>query len=89
MELELFLPNFRYKCEKDGLVENEICPVFVGITNRNPIINPDEVEKYKWTSWKDWLYDTKNNSGSYSEWFILEAQALLNLPRFNNFLKKL
>ena len=29
-DLRLVLPRFRYRAEQDGVVENEMCPVFVG-----------------------------------------------------------
>ena len=40
--------DYRYRFTKDGIEENEICPVFLGRTDA--IVNPnaDEIEEVKW-----------------------------------------
>jgi isopentenyldiphosphate isomerase len=35
---------YRYTFTKDGVMENEICPIHVGFTSSAPDLNPDEVE---------------------------------------------
>lgn len=76
------LPDFRYKAEKDGVVENEICPVLVGLLNKNPRLNPAEVAEFEWISWKRFCREIKANDCAYSPWSILEADQLLNSPDF-------
>ena len=49
------LPDFSYRAEKDGIVENELCPVFVGFTDQEPAINKGEVENVRWISWQNFL----------------------------------
>lgn len=70
------LPNFSYRAEKDGIVENEICPVFVGFTDKKPIINKDEVEDVRWISWQDFLNEVKQKPETYSVWCEEEAKLL-------------
>ena len=53
VSLELVLPDFQYRAvDSSGVVENEICPVFVARladgTMLNP--NPDEVDSFSWVA---------------------------------------
>ncbi len=65
---------YRYRfADKNGIVENEICPIFIGRTDENPILEKSEVEEYKWIDWKEFLETIKNNPGSYSPWSEEEA----------------
>lgn len=55
VELVPLLPDFRYWAELDGVVENEICPVFGVRVDTDPVPNRDEVEEYRWVAWADVL----------------------------------
>jgi isopentenyl-diphosphate delta-isomerase len=57
VELVPLLPDFRYWAELDGVVENEICPVFGVRVEGDPVPNPDEVEEYRWVEWDALLAD--------------------------------
>ena len=80
VELKLALPHFRYRAEYRGIVENEICPVFIGACNLSPMPNPIEVAATRWIAWQDFLEleaDTeKRGNTSFSPWSRLEAVAL-------------
>lgn len=76
VDLKLMLPDFRYRAEKDGIVENEICPVFVGFTDKMPQPNPDEVADIKWVAWDDFLETVRDPSGGISPWAAEEAELL-------------
>ncbi len=76
VSLEAALPDFRYRAEKDGIVENEICPVFVGKFNGEPSPNPDEVEATKWVDWNAFLDSLNDPQSGISPWAILEAREL-------------
>ncbi len=67
---------YRYQFTKDGVMENEICPIHIGYTEDAPVINPDEVEAIQWISWSDFLSEIKNNTDKYSPWCIEEAMIL-------------
>lgn len=67
---------YRYQFSKDGVMENEICPIHIGYTEDTPEINPDEVEAVEWMSWPDFLGEIKNNIDKYSPWCIEEAMIL-------------
>lgn len=82
------LPNFSYRAERDGIVENEICPVFVGFIDEKPIINKDEVENVRWISWQDFLTEIKQKPGTYSVWCEQEAKLLNKDSRFSELYRK-
>jgi len=68
---------YQYRfADKNGIVENEICPIFIGFTKEDPIVNPTEVENWKWIDWKEFLETVRNNPGSYSPWSEEEALIL-------------
>jgi len=67
---------YRYQFSKNGVMENEICPIHIGYTEDTPEINLDEVEAVEWMSWSDFLKEIKNNTDKYSPWCIEEAMIL-------------
>ncbi len=52
-ELIPALPDFRYRAiSAEGVVENEICPVFTAVIDTDPVVDPDEVAEWCWIEWK-------------------------------------
>lgn len=82
------IPDFRYKVEKDGIMENEICPILIGLTDEKPTINKDEVDNIKWIAWDKFVENVKNNPYKYSEWCVLETEQLKENKNFLNFYKQ-
>jgi isopentenyl-diphosphate delta-isomerase len=76
VELHCLLPDFRYRAEKDGIVENEICPVFVGFTDKLPRPNPAEVAETRWVGWDEFLAMARDPESGISPWAIEEAELL-------------
>ncbi|GAB1309751.1 isopentenyl-diphosphate Delta-isomerase [Urechidicola sp. KH5] len=65
---ELF--SFIYKAPFDnGLTEHELDHVMVGHYNEEPIVNPDEVEAFKWMTVSDVKNDIDENPQDYTAWF--------------------
>lgn len=65
---ELF--HFIYKAPFDnGLTEHELDHVMIGYYNEAPIINPDEVESWKWMTIEAIKEDMVVNPDSYTVWF--------------------
>jgi isopentenyl-diphosphate delta-isomerase len=61
---------FIYKAPFDnGLTEHEFDHIMVGHSNNEPIINPDEVEAWKWMSLETVKADIESHPEIYTEWF--------------------
>lgn len=62
--------SFLYKADVgQGLIEHEFDHVFIGTSNNQPLINPDEVASWKYVD-LNWLEeDVKVNPNEYTEWF--------------------
>ncbi|MBI4155967.1 MAG: isopentenyl-diphosphate Delta-isomerase [Candidatus Zambryskibacteria bacterium] len=78
---------YRYKFVRDGIMENEICPILVGFSNQKPVINPEEVEAVRWIEWSEFLEEIKSKPGFYSDWCEEEAFILEKTARFKEILK--
>lgn len=72
--------SYRYRfADKSGIVENEICPIFIGYTNDTPTPKSDEVDEWKWMKWEIFLRDIESNRDIYSPWAKEEAVILQHL----------
>ena len=76
---------YQYKFTRDGVMENEICPILIGKTDKDPNPNPDEVEAVRWVLWEEFIKETEEHPERYSEWCIEEVAIL----KKNEKLKKL
>ncbi|MBU1344312.1 MAG: isopentenyl-diphosphate Delta-isomerase [Proteobacteria bacterium] len=77
------ISDFRYCFSKDGVMENEICPIFVGRYDGKVMPNPQEVQAIKWIQWNDWLKETVRYPGKYSPWCVEETRILSLDKPFN------
>ena len=70
---------YRYRfADRNGIVENEICPILMGFTNDNPTPHEGEVDSWKWMKWEEFLNDIGKNPNIYSPWSREEAEILTN-----------
>jgi len=88
-KISIILPDYRYRVEKDGILENELCPVMVSVSEEKPKANPDEVNAIQWISWNDWLSEIKTHPDNYSPWCVEETQLLTKNKQFTSFLNSL
>lgn len=72
-KIYLALPNYKYRYEKNGVVENELCPVMVAFTSQKPRANHNEVEAIRWMKWIEWVKKAKTNPKNYTPWSIEET----------------
>lgn len=75
VHLQLALPDFRYRAEYLGIVENEICPVFIGQCESCPEFDPVEVAAVDWIDWQAFA-QADPAFADYSPWSKWEAKQL-------------
>ena len=76
IHLTLALPDFRYRAEYLGIVENEICPVFIGRCDDQPTPAPDEVAATRWIDWERFIQND-DRFANFSPWSKWEAAQLV------------
>lgn len=77
---QLALPDFRYRAAmENGVVENEICPVYVGTIADVPTPNPDEVAGYRWLPWTQLCDEVLTDTRSVSPWCKLQVAKLAQM----------
>ncbi len=79
---------YRYCFSKDGTMENELCPILVGIVDDEVVINPYEVEAVRWIEWERFLEAIERTPNAYSEWCVEQARILEKIPRCQELLAK-
>jgi isopentenyl-diphosphate delta-isomerase len=76
-EIELALPLFRYRAvDANGIVENELCPVYIARVSGDPIPNPSEVLDLEWVDPHDLAVSLAATPWAFSPWLVLQAQQL-------------
>ena len=75
--------DFIYKAELDNqLTEHEFDHVFYGVCDRDPKLNKDEAEDFKWVDMETLNNDIIKNEDNYTVWFKIAFEY------FYNYLKK-
>ena len=68
-DLRLVLPDFRYRAVMNGLVEHELCPVFVGFVDDDRMAtDPAEVDDAQWVPWARFRDEVLAGDRTVSPW---------------------
>ncbi len=68
-DLRLVLPDFRYRAVMNGLVEHELCPVFVGFVDDDRLVtDPEEVDDAQWVPWSQFRGEVLGGDRVVSPW---------------------
>src|SRR3989344_5242472 len=60
---------YRYRfADKNGIVENEICPILIAYSDAMPKPNKEEIEGWRWMRWEEFLEEIEKNPEMYSPW---------------------
>jgi isopentenyl-diphosphate delta-isomerase type 1 len=75
--LDLVLPHFAYRATSpEGIVENEVCPVFVATVDHDPVADPDEVAEWAWADWGAFCDVAERSPWLLSPWAVLQVPLL-------------
>ncbi|MCA1654990.1 MAG: isopentenyl-diphosphate Delta-isomerase [Pseudonocardiaceae bacterium] len=78
--VDLLLPEFRYRAVMaNGVVENELCPVFRAVTDAAPALSPLEVDEYGWMSWPMFVSLVTGGELAVSPWCREQVDQLVAL----------
>ena len=76
-DLELVLPDFRYRAvDASGIVENEVCPVYLARVDAEPVPNPHEVMDVAWVDPLVLGESVARTPWAFSPWLVLQARQL-------------
>jgi len=76
-DVQLELPLFQYRAtDASGVVENEICPVYVAHTDRTPMPHPHEVMDFAWVVPSALGASIRLTPWAFSPWLVMQAQLL-------------
>lgn len=79
--VRLLLPAFRYRAVMpDGVVENEMCPVFAATTSEEVRADPEEVDSFEWVDWTEFRTSVLSGVRDVSPWCVEQVQALPQDP---------
>ncbi|GAA3627954.1 isopentenyl-diphosphate Delta-isomerase [Microbacterium awajiense] len=76
-DIELVLPLFRYRAtDANGIVEHEVCPVYIARTDDEPTLNPLEVHDARWVDPEELATSLTATPWAFSPWLVLQARQL-------------
>jgi isopentenyl-diphosphate delta-isomerase len=79
-ELILVLPRFRYQARMDnGVLENEVCPVYAAYSDAAPAPDPTEVAETRWVDWDQFCAAVRTGQQSISPWCAMQLAELTTL----------
>lgn len=81
--LALVLPGFRYQARMaNGVLENEICPVYAAYSDGPPAPDPAEVAEARWVGWEEFCAAVRAGRQPVSPWCAMQLAELAALgPR--------
>lgn len=76
-DIDIALPLFRYRAtDASGIVEHEVCPVYIARTRDEPVLNPSEVVDARWVDPADLAASLMSTPWAFSPWLVLQAPQL-------------
>lgn len=84
----VMLPDYRYRASRDGVEENELCPVLVARLPAGVDLRPDpeEIAELRWVVWEEFLAELTADPSPWSPWCREEIRLLAAAPAFRAWL---
>lgn len=78
-DVRTVLPDFRYRAvDASGVVENEVCPVFIARTPDAVVANPAEVAEWAWVEPEDLLRTVAATPQVLSPWSVMQVPRIVD-----------
>ncbi len=75
--LEPMLPDFRYRAvDASGVVEHEVCPVWLARATAAPQLNPDEAVESRWVTPRELRTTAEVAPWALSPWLVMQLEQL-------------
>jgi isopentenyl-diphosphate Delta-isomerase len=75
--LMLVLPRFRYQARMaNGVLENEVCPVYAAYSDTAPAPDPAEVAETRWVNWDQFCAAIRTGQQPISPWCAMQLAEL-------------
>jgi isopentenyl-diphosphate delta-isomerase len=75
--MRMVLPDFSYRAvSPEGVVEHEVCPVFVAEVDGDPVPDEREVAQWRWVDWADFRSLAARQPWALSPWAVLQTALL-------------
>ena len=79
-KVTLVLPRFRYQARMaNGVLENEVCPVYAAYSDDVPAPDPAEVAEVMWVDWDPFCGAVRTGRQPVSPWCALQLPELMAL----------
>ncbi|MGZ0710498.1 isopentenyl-diphosphate Delta-isomerase (plasmid) [Coraliomargarita sp. W4R53] len=76
-DVRLALPLFQYRAtDSNGVVENELCPVYTARASSDLRLNPLEVLEARWVDPAELAASLQSTPWAFSPWLVLQSQQL-------------
>jgi isopentenyl-diphosphate delta-isomerase type 1 len=80
-EIDVVLPDFAYRAiSAEGVVENEVCPVFATTVDSDPTPIPDEVAEWRWVDWSGLRTAVERAPWLVSPWAAVQVPLMPAIP---------
>lgn len=87
--LQCVKKDYRYKTLPfKGIIEHELCPIYIGSVLTDPIPNPLEVDEYTWLPWAEYVNLITADTGDVYSWWCKDQLQYIS-DSVENFLKNL
>jgi isopentenyl-diphosphate delta-isomerase len=81
-----FVANYRYRFTINNIVENEICPIYLAISDDVIMINIQEIAETQFVNWSDFNLLIAENQTNFSPWCVQELKIVENSQIFKKFM---